>query len=102
VLKSTLDGFASLALSATFGFGVIFSVFVIALYQGSLSLFAGLFANLVPDPANDPRVLLINGVGGLMIIGLGQPVELTRVRVASLLPSLLLVVALYHLGLRFY
>lgn len=103
VLKSTLDGFASLALSATFGFGVIFSVFVIALYQGSLSLFAGLFANLVPNPATDPRVLLVNGVGGLMIIGLGFNVlEIKRVRVASLLPSLVLVVALYYLGLRFY
>ena len=103
VLKSTLDGFASLALSATFGFGVIFSVVVIALYQGTLSLGAGLFANLVPDPANDPRVLLVNGVGGLMIVGLGfNLLEIKRVRVASLLPSLVLVVALYYLGLRFY
>lgn len=103
VLKSTLDGFAALALSATFGFGVIFSVFVVAFYQGSLSLFAGLFAALVPDPANDPRVLLVNGVGGLMIVGLGfNLLEIKRLRVASLLPSLALVVALYYLGLRFY
>ncbi len=103
ILKSTLDGFAALALSATFGFGVIFSVFVVAFYQGSLSLFAGLFAALVPDPANDPRVLLVNGVGGLMIVGLGfNLLEIKRLRVASLLPSLALVVALYYLGLRFY
>ena len=103
VLKSTLDGFAALALSATFGFGVIFSAVVIALYQGTLSLSAGLFANLIPNPANDPRVLLINGVGGLMIVGLGiNLLELKRIRVASLLPSLVLVVALYYLGLTFY
>ncbi len=103
VLKSTLDGFAALALSATFGFGVIFSAVVIALYQGTLSLSAGLFANLIPDPANDPRVLLINGVGGLMIIGLGiNLLEIKQIRVASLLPSLLLVVALYYLGLQLY
>ncbi len=103
ILKSTLDGFAALALSATFGFGVIFSAVVIVLYQGTLSLSAGLFANLIPDPANDPRVLLINGVGGLMIVGLGiNLLELKRIRVASLLPSLVLVVALYYLGLRFY
>lgn len=103
VLKSTLDGFAALALSATFGFGVIFSAVVIALYQGTLSLSAGLFASLIPDPANDPRVLLINGVGGLMIVGLGiNLLELKRIRVASLLPSLALVVMLYYLGLRFY
>ena len=103
VLKSTLDGFAALALSATFGFGVIFSAVVIALYQGTLSLAAGRFAALIPDPANDPRVLLINGVGGIMIIGLGfNLLELKRIRVASLLPSLALVVVLYYLGLTLY
>lgn len=103
VLKSALDGFAALALSATFGFGVVFSVFIIALYQGTLSLFAGLFAALVPDPASDPRVLLINGVGGLMIVALGfNLLDIKRLRVASMLPSLVLVVGLYYLGLLFY
>ena len=103
VLKSVLDGFASLALATTFGFGVLFSVVVVALYQGSLSLGAGLLSGLVPDPANDPRVLLVNGVGGIMIVGLGiNLLELKRIRVASLLPSLVLVVALYYLGLTFY
>ena len=103
LLKSTLDGFASLALSATFGFGVIFSVVVIAVYQGALSLGAGLFAHLITDPATDPRVLLVNGVGGLMIVGLGFGLlEIKRLRVASLLPALVLVVALYYVGLLFY
>src|SRR5690606_11551055 len=37
VLKSTLDGFSSLALATTFGFGVVASVAVIAVYQGGLS-----------------------------------------------------------------
>ena len=103
LLKSTLDGFASLALSATFGFGVIFSTLVIALYQGALSLGAGLFANLIPDPAIDPRVLLINGVGGLMILGLGLGLlEIKRLRVASLLPSLVFAVVFYYVGRLFY
>ncbi len=103
LLKSTLDGFASLALSATFGFGVIFSVVVIAVYQGALSLGAGLFANLIADPSTDPRVLLVNGVGGLMIMGLGFGLlEIKKLRVASLLPALVLVVMLYYVGLLFY
>lgn len=103
LLKSTLDGFASLALSATFGFGVIFSVLVIAVYQGGLSLGAGLFAHLIPDPAADPRVLLVNGVGGLMILGIGFGLlGIKKLRVASLLPALFLVIAFYHLGLLFY
>ncbi len=103
VLKSTLDGFSSLALATTFGFGVVASVVVIAVYQGGLSLAAGLFANLVPDPATDPRVLLVNGVGGLMIIALGLGLlDVKRLRVASLLPALLLVLLFYAVGLRFY
>lgn len=103
VLKSVLDGFASLALATTFGFGVLFSVVVVALYQGALSLGAGLLSGHVPDPTSDPRVLLVNGVGGIMIVGLGfNLLELKRIRVASLLPSLALVVALYYLGLTFY
>ena len=61
------------------------------------------FAALIPDPSSDPRVLLVNGVGGIMIVGLGfNLLEIKRIRVASLLPSLALVIALYYLGLRFY
>lgn len=103
VLKSTLDGFSSLALATTFGFGVVASVLVIAIYQGGLALAAGLFASLVPDPATDPRVLLVNGVGGLMIVALGLGLlDVKRLRVASLLPALVLVIVFYLIGLRFY
>ncbi len=82
VLKSALDGFTAMALATTFGFGVLASALVIVVYQGGLSVAAGLFAHLVPDPAADPRVLLVNGVGGLMIVGLGLgllEIEMARV-----------------------
>lgn len=99
VLKSTLDGFAAMALATTFGFGVLASVIVIVVYQGGLSVAAGLLAHLVPDPATDPRVLLVNGVGGLMIVALGLALlEIKRLRVASLLPALLLAPLFYWLG----
>ena len=99
LLKSALDGLSALALATTFGFGVMASAAVIALYQGGLSLGAGLFTTLIPDPASDPRVLLVNGVGGLMIIGLGlMLLDVVKVRVASMLPALLLVVPLWALG----
>ncbi|HEX7022459.1 MAG TPA: DUF554 domain-containing protein [Trueperaceae bacterium] len=103
LLKSTLDGFAALALAATFGFGVIFSVLVIAVYQGALSLGAGFFATLVPDPGSNPNVLLVNGVGGLMIVGLGFGLlDIKRIRVASMLPALAVVILLYQLGRWLY
>lgn len=103
LLKSALDGFSSLALATTFGFGVLASVAVIAVYQGGLSLAAGLFASLIPDPASDPRVLLVNGVGGLMIVALGlNLLDIKRLRTAAMLPSLLVVLVLYAVAIRLF
>ena len=103
VLKSTLDFFSALALATTFGFGVVASVVVIVVYQGGLSLAAGMFADLIPDPATDPNVLLVNGVGGLMIVALGFALlDIKKLRVASLLPALGLVVILYQLASLIY
>lgn len=103
LLKSALDGLSALALATTFGFGVLASALVILVYQGGLSLAAGVFATLIPDPAADPRVLLINGVGGLMIIGLGLGLlDVVKVRVASMLPALVVAVPLWALGRLFF
>jgi uncharacterized protein len=91
LLKATMDGLAAIALTSSYGIGVGCSVLIILLYQGGVSLAAGLLAQSIPDPASSPAVLLITGVGGLMILGLGfSLLEVARVRVASLLPALLL------------
>lgn len=91
LLKAVMDGLASIALTSSFGIGVGFSVLVILVYQGGVSLAAGLLAQSLPNPATSPTVLLITAVGGLMILGLGlNLLEVARVRVASLLPALLL------------
>jgi hypothetical protein len=68
----------------------------VLIYQGSLSLGAGLFAQVLPDPATNPQVLLISGVGGLIILGIGlNLLDIAQIRVASFLPSLLLAPLLY-------
>jgi uncharacterized protein len=99
VLKSAMDGLASMALTSTFGLGVGFSSLPILLYQGGLSLCAGLLT--LPDPATAPPVVLITGVGGLIIIGTGlNLLNLTKVRLASFLPALALALLLYELADR--
>ncbi len=101
MLKAVMDGLASIALTSSFGIGVGFSVIIVLLYQGGVSLAAGLLAQSLPDPATSPVVLLITSVGGLMIVGLGlNLLDVAKVRVASLLPALLLAPLLIWVGQR--
>lgn len=98
-LKATMDGLVAIALANIYGVGVGFSLLVILFYQGGLSLLAGLLANLIADPANDPRIFLVTGVGGLMIIGIGiNLLEITKIRVASFLPAIAIAPFIYQLG----
>jgi uncharacterized membrane protein YqgA involved in biofilm formation len=98
-IKSTLDGLSSVALAGAYGAGVGLSIPVILLYQGGVSLAAGALAGILPDPAHDPRVLLVTGVGGVLVLGLGiNLLGLTRIRVASFLPALLLAPLLHRLA----
>jgi uncharacterized protein len=105
IIKSALDFIASIALSGAYGIGVGFSVITVLILQGSIALGAGGFAALIPDPANDPRVLLVNGAGGVMILGTGVNLLLAglglekyRVRVGALIPALPLAVVAYYIA----
>lgn len=90
-LKSTMDGLAAIALTGSYGVGVGFSVLPILLYQGGLSLLAGTLATSLADPASDPRVMAVTGIGGMIIMGLGlNLLEAAKVRIASYLPALAL------------
>ena len=98
-LKAAMDGLAAIALVSSYGIGAGMSVLPILIYQGGLSLAAGLLAQLLPDPATSPQVLLITGVGGLMIVGLGlNLLQVGKIRVASFLPALLLSPLLYAIA----
>lgn len=98
MLKATMDGVTSVALSSSFGVGVGFSSLVILIYQGGVSLLAGFLVQSLPDPASSPHLLLITGVGGLTIVGLGcNLLEVSQVRVASFIPALIIAPLLYFL-----
>ena len=86
-IKSVLDGFSALAFAAAMGMGVSFSALGILLVQGSLSLGASLFENIMtPD-----MVTQITAVGGIMTLGIGLLLlEIKPIRVVNLLPALAL------------
>ena len=96
VLKAMMDGFASIPFASRYGIGVGFSSLVILIYQGGLSLLAAVFATGLSNPENDPRLLLMTGIGGLLILGIGlNLLELTKIRLASFLPALVIAPLLY-------
>jgi uncharacterized membrane protein YqgA involved in biofilm formation len=91
VFKSTLDAFASFAFSSALGWGVILSVGTIALFQGSLSLGAGLL-NGVVDKA---MIAEMSAVGGLIILAIGlKLLNVVTLRIGNFLPALLIAPAL--------
>jgi uncharacterized membrane protein YqgA involved in biofilm formation len=96
--KSILDGFASLALAASMGWGVLFAALTVLIYQGALTLGAGLAKMLLTEP----MVAEMTATGGTLILAIGlNLLDLTTIRVANYLPALVLapiVVAVVHLG----
>ncbi len=96
-LKATMDGVISIALANIYGIGVGFSTLVILIYQGGLSLLVGLIANTVPQADDNPYLLIITGIGGLMIMAIGcNLLEITKIRVASFLPAIAFAPLIYR------
>jgi uncharacterized membrane protein YqgA involved in biofilm formation len=95
-VKSLLDGPVALAFASVFGVGVAFAALPMLVWQGGLTLAAAAVGGLVTAP----MVAAIGAVGGFLVVGIGlRLLELRTVRVANLLPALLiapLVVALWR------
>jgi uncharacterized membrane protein YqgA involved in biofilm formation len=90
--KSLIDGFTSIILTTTLGIGVMFSAIPVMLYQGSIALFATQIERLVPTEVMNAFIVEMTSTGGLMILAIGlNMLEVTKIRVANLLPSILIV-----------
>ncbi|NJN48840.1 MAG: DUF554 domain-containing protein [Alkalinema sp. RL_2_19] len=98
-VKAIMDGIASIAFSSIYGVGVGFSALPILIYQGALSLAAGILSTTLVDPATNPQVLLISGVGGMMVLGIGiNLLEIQKIRVSSFLPALAIAPGLFAIA----
>jgi len=100
-IKATMDGVISIALANIYGVGVGFSALIILVYQGGLSLIAGLIGSAVPPINDNPDLLLITGIGGLMIMAIGcNLLEIVKIRVASFLPAIAFAPIIYRLAIK--
>ncbi len=95
--KSVLDLISSMAFGAAMGIGVTFSVFFILVYQGGITLLAGLAAPYLSDMV----VTEMSAIGGVMLIGMAiNMLELSekRIRLANMLPAIFLPIIYFPLA----
>ncbi len=95
--KSVLDGIMAVIFGATMGVGVVFSSIVVLVYQGALTLLAG-----VIEPLLTPEMMReLTAVGGIMLIATGinvSGISKEHIRVGNMLPALVIPVIWYLLS----
>ncbi|WP_166246209.1 DUF554 domain-containing protein [Paenibacillus turpanensis] len=88
--KSLMDGFLAVVFSSMLGIGVLFSAAPVLIYQGSIALAAAFVASAYSPDFLQAVTLEVSAVGGVLIIGVGLNIlEIKKIHVANLLPSLL-------------
>jgi uncharacterized membrane protein YqgA involved in biofilm formation len=88
--KAIIDGFTALILTTTLGIGVIFSAIPVVVYQGMIALFATQIDRLVPQALMESFIVELTATGGVMIFAIGLNLAgITKIRVANLLPGIL-------------
>ena len=87
--KSMMDFVSSMAFGAAMGFGVTCSALFVLVFQGGLTLLAGVIGSALSEAA----VTEMSAVGGVILIGMAlNMLECTnkRIRVANMLPAIFL------------
>ena len=91
--KALLDGFAAIALASALGFGVGFSAITVLVYQGSITLAAGLFTDILAEGSE--ALAALTSAGGVLIIGISlKLLDVKDVKVGNYLPALVFAPAL--------
>ena len=91
--KSLLDGISAIVLTASLGIGVGLSAASVLIYQGAITLLAGLLAPVLTDAV----VAEMTCVGSMLIFALGlNMIGVTKIKVMDFVPAIFLVIPLYY------
>ena len=89
--KSLLDFISSIIYASTFGWGVLFSAFVILIYQGAITLFSFIIAPYL-------TIVIINdisAVGSALVMAIGlNMLNITKLKLANFLPAIIVMIAI--------
>lgn len=89
--KSMLDGVSALVFASSMGPGVLVSALAVLVYQGSITLTAGLLQGLLSSQV----IAEMGATGGLLILGIGFNIlEIKEIKVGNLLPAIFFTVPL--------
>lgn len=92
--KATLDGIVSIIFSSSMGIGVLFAAVPVLLYQGAITLMAGLLKPLLIPAV----VSQMSATGGLLILALGLNIlREKKLRVGNMLPAIFLPLIYYFI-----
>lgn len=87
--KSMLDGITALVFASSMGIGVLASAIPVFVYQGVLTIMAGLLQGVLSTEI----ITEMGATGGLLIVGIGLNIlEIKEVKVGNLLPGLFIAI----------
>ncbi len=94
--KAVLDGVAAIMFGSVMGPGVMLAAVPILIYQGGLTLGASWISQVLSQPI----IAEVGATGGLLVVGLGlNLVGATEIKVANMLPAIVIIGILVGLGL---
>ena len=90
--KATIDGIVSVILGSSLGIGVLFSSISVLIYQGGITLLAGLLKPLLIPAV----VSQMSATGGVLIVGLGlNMIREKKIKVGNMLPAVFIPLIYY-------
>ncbi|GAB2537087.1 DUF554 domain-containing protein [Gracilibacillus alcaliphilus] len=94
--KAFLDGFMAMVLTTTLGYGVVFSVIPVVLYQGSIALLAVQINRIFPEQVLTGFISEVTAIGGLLILAIGLNIlQITKFKIGDFLPAIFLFIIFY-------
>jgi uncharacterized protein len=93
LIKSLMDGVASIALASSLGIGVLFSAVPILIYQGSLTI----LTMWLGTSFNQVMINEVSAVGGILLVGMGISIlDIKKIRVIDFITALIYIIPLVY------